>query len=324
MTRIAAVVVTFNRKVLLKECLDALLAQTTPLDKILLIDNASSDGTPDFLADGGYLRNRSIEYVRLPVNTGGAGGFYEGVKRAHLQGFDWIWIMDDDAEPKPDALETMSSSFSEEVSAVCNLVIDENNDIQYKHRGWFDFSLPNDQIVKFIRPLDLHNGHLKIEFSSFVGLAISRSSIDRCGYPNPDFFIHYDDNEYSLRLSSVGPIVLASRSIVIHKEAGKVERPEHIANFMGRKSTRIPIDRLWMTYYGNRNRIWLKRQRRGKFIGSIYAIQWAVRRCFGVLVYDDNKLRRMRFHINTLSDGLRGNFDNEKPKSLLKFPELRN
>lgn len=319
MMRVAAVVVTFNRKVLLKECLDALLSQTRPLDKIILIDNASSDGTPEFLADCGYLENESIEYVRLPVNTGGAGGFYEGVKRAHEQGFDWIWIMDDDAEPKPDALEIMSNYFSKNVSAVCNLVIDKNNDIQYKHRGWFDFSLRDDRIVKCISSLDLHNQSLKIEFSSFVGLAISRSAIDRCGYPNPDLFIHYDDSEYSLRLSSFAPIVLASRSMIVHKDFGEFERHEHIAYFMGRKSVRIPINKLWITYYGVRNRIWLKCQKQGKFLGSVYALQWLFRKCLGVLLYDDHKMKRIKFYMNAFSDGLRGKFDNEKPKFILKF-----
>ncbi len=46
---VAAVVVTYNRKVLLKECLDALLAQTRPLDSIIVVDNASTDGTRVFL-----------------------------------------------------------------------------------------------------------------------------------------------------------------------------------------------------------------------------------------------------------------------------------
>lgn len=319
MTRVAAVVVTFNRKVLLKECLDALLSQTRQLDKIILIDNASSDGTPEFLAECGYLESELIEYVRLPVNTGGAGGFYEGVKRAHEQGFDWIWVMDDDAEPKLDALEIMSTFFSEEVSAVCNLVIDKNKDIQYNHRGWFDFSLRNDRIVKCISSLDLHNQSLKIEFSSFVGLAISRSAIDRCGYPNPDLFIHYDDNEYSLRLSSFAPIVLASRSIIVHKEFGELERYERIVYFIGRKILIIPIDKLWIKYYGARNRIWLRCQRRGKFFGYVYALQWLFQKFLVVFLYEDHKLIRIRFYINAFLDGISGKFDNEKPKSILKI-----
>ena len=85
--KIAAVVVTYNRKELLKECLDALLRQTYSVDSIILIDNASNDGTPEFLKENGYLDNPKIDYVRLPENTGSAGGFYDGVKRGYKKGF---------------------------------------------------------------------------------------------------------------------------------------------------------------------------------------------------------------------------------------------
>jgi len=105
--KIAAVVVTYNRKDLLKECLDALLNQTRPLDSIILIDNASTDGTPEFLKEKGYLDNPKIDYVRLPENTGGAGGFHEGVKRGYEKGYDWLWLMDDDALPEKSSLNNL-------------------------------------------------------------------------------------------------------------------------------------------------------------------------------------------------------------------------
>jgi rhamnopyranosyl-N-acetylglucosaminyl-diphospho-decaprenol beta-1,3/1,4-galactofuranosyltransferase len=104
---VTAVVVTYNRKELLAECLDGLFRQTRPVDRILLIDNASTDGTQEFLRQRGYLDASAVEYVRLPANTGGAGGFREGMRRAYASDAEWIWLMDDDVEPVPDALETM-------------------------------------------------------------------------------------------------------------------------------------------------------------------------------------------------------------------------
>jgi len=108
---VAAVVVTYNRKHLLKECLDALLAQTRPIDAIIVMDNASTDGTPEFLEAQGYLTNPIIDYVRLSENTGGAGGFHYGVKRGYEQGFDWLWLMDDDVKP-------VNSTLAELVAAI--------------------------------------------------------------------------------------------------------------------------------------------------------------------------------------------------------------
>ena len=78
---IVAVVVTYNRKLLLMECLQAILEQTYPVSKILLIDNASTDGTEETLSENGYLVNPKINYIKMKVNTGGSGGFYEGMKR---------------------------------------------------------------------------------------------------------------------------------------------------------------------------------------------------------------------------------------------------
>jgi len=77
---VAAVVVTYNRKSLLMRCLLALLRQTRPLQKIIVVDNASTDGTREELAQEGYLDESAIEYVRLEHNTGGAGGFHTGAQ----------------------------------------------------------------------------------------------------------------------------------------------------------------------------------------------------------------------------------------------------
>lgn len=128
--KIAAVVVTYNRKDLLGQCLDSLLSQSRPLDALYVIDNHSTDGTYDYLLarsliapiehpDGGPVETTEtiarentasspeIHYVRTPENTGGAGGFHEGMKRATEAGFDWLWLMDDDLLTAPDAMERL-------------------------------------------------------------------------------------------------------------------------------------------------------------------------------------------------------------------------
>ncbi len=128
---VCAVVVTYNRKNLLIECLEALRKQTRPVQGIYLIDNASTDRTPNFLLEKGYIKELPPEnlkehwekefkiknltdgnsiklyYVRMHENTGGAGGFHEGVKRTYEKGYDWLWLMDDDVEPEKKALEIL-------------------------------------------------------------------------------------------------------------------------------------------------------------------------------------------------------------------------
>ena len=130
--KIAAIVVTYNRKDLLGRCLDSLLVQSRPLNALYIVDNHSADGTYDFLlarrliapvepredgpvetvktvaTPGGAGRSLEVHYLRLSANTGGAGGFHEGMKRAAGAGFDWLWLMDDDLLTAPDALAVLT------------------------------------------------------------------------------------------------------------------------------------------------------------------------------------------------------------------------
>ncbi|MGB9767171.1 MAG: glycosyltransferase [Sulfurihydrogenibium sp.] len=127
---VCAVVVTYNRKQLLIECLESLRKQTRPVQGIYLIDNASTDGTPDLLLEKGYINELPpkslsepwekefeiknltdgspirLHYVRMHENTGGAGGFHEGVKRAYEKRYDWLWLMDDNTIPTNEVLIT--------------------------------------------------------------------------------------------------------------------------------------------------------------------------------------------------------------------------
>lgn len=319
--KIAAVVVTYNRKELLKECLDALLAQTYPVDSIILIDNASTDGTPDFLKEQGYLKNPKLDYVRLPENTGGAGGFHEGVKRGYEKGYDWLWLMDDDAEPKKDALEKLSKYFKlEKISALATLKIGKNGQILQPHRGYFNFENIFKGIVKPFDEKKIKENFIEIDHASFVGILVNKKAIQKIGYPKKEFFIHYDDVEYCIRLRQVGKILLVPNSVIIHKEAAN-KNPGVEKFFWGRKSMRFPYDKLWLSYYGRRNLIWLGKKYSPKkfkfYLGLFKEILKSMKAIIGILIYDDNKFRKINFEINIYFDGLRGNFDNQKPKRIL-------
>ena len=99
MKTIAAVVVTYNRLALLKDCIEALRHQTRRLDAIIVINNSSTDGTRD------WLESQNDLYVVHQENGGGALGFYRGMKEAFAKGYDWVWMMDDDVEPLTSCLQ---------------------------------------------------------------------------------------------------------------------------------------------------------------------------------------------------------------------------
>ena len=104
---VAAVIVTYNRRALLEQCLGAILQQTRPIDELVIWNNASSDDTELFLKEYPWPQGIEIQVHHSSKNIGGAGGFKEGLKRAYQQGHDWIWVMDDDTIPRPDCLHEL-------------------------------------------------------------------------------------------------------------------------------------------------------------------------------------------------------------------------
>jgi len=337
---VCAVVVTYNRKNLLLECLEALLKQTRPIDAMYIIDNFSSDGTPETLKENGYITNLppddisepwerefeiknltdgkpiKIHYVRMNENTGGAGGFYEGVKRGYEKGYDWLWLMDDDAEPKEDAVEELDKYFNEDnLSALASSVVLTNGVISYSHRGSIDLNRVFPLLQKPLEPKSYSNNYVEIDMASFVGILVNRKAIEKVGYPKREFFIHHDDVEYCIRLRQAGKILLVPDSVIVHKEAAK----RGIAkSFMGRKSLRVPYDKFWLNYYGMRNLVWLGKQYSTSKVNFYLGLcKNLIRSIISVLVYDDKKTKRINFIVSSYIDGLRGNFDNEKPKRIL-------
>ncbi|MCD8149312.1 MAG: glycosyltransferase family 2 protein [Clostridiales bacterium] len=215
--RITAVVVTHNRKELLTECLDAILGQTYSVDRILLIDNASTDGTEAFLTEKGYLKQDVIHYVLLGSNTGGAGGFYEGLRLARETDCAWVWVMDDDAIPTPDCLECLLEArekIGEEVSFLASSVFGPGGEFMNVprisqtrgsngYRDWYQH---------------LEHAAVKLEDATFVSLLINSKAIQKCGLPCKDYFIWGDDSEYTMRIiRHYGPAYLIGTSKVCHK-----------------------------------------------------------------------------------------------------------
>ncbi|MEO0271900.1 MAG: glycosyltransferase family 2 protein [candidate division WOR-3 bacterium] len=208
---VCAIVVTYNRKNLLIECLEALRRQTRPLDGIYVIDNASTDDTPAYLMEkgyiaeippsvllepyereyllGNYVNGGSIRfhYVRLPENTGGAGGFHEGMKRAYEKGYDWMWLMDDDAEAKEDALERLLS-FGENLYILGAKLETKDFKNLYETNNY----LRDSGLITPVNTLP------------FVGFLIRNRVVECIGYPIKELFVLNDDVEYSLRARSAG------------------------------------------------------------------------------------------------------------------------
>ena len=309
---VCASVFTFNRKDLVADCLDALLAQSHPLERVFVVDNGSTDGTPEMLRDRGFLERGDVEHVRLPHNTGGSGGFAAAVAAGRAAGTDWIWVMDDDAEAPPDALERLVASEAAgdpSTAALCPAVMLPDGTVDLKHRGLFrrrPRPLPLDSYVEGTAP--------RLEFFTAVGVLLRTSVTHAAGLPRADFFIWSDDYEYSFRLREHGEIRLVPESVVVHKDVGQsyTNRRSRFWNRLFRWDyDPMPLEDFWRNLCGVRNYIWMKKHYEGQRLVS--ALGTTAQFMLKSLLYDEQPLRRLKWIARFARDGRRGVFNTIRP-----------
>ncbi len=257
--RVCAVVVTHNRRELLRCCLAALLEQTHPLDQILVVDNASSDGTPEMLR----IEFQEVETIRLASNLGGAGGFHYGMKWAYDRGFDWIWIMDDDVRATASALIRLLTAAIDNplvIPAPLRLHLDgtlaEGASLVYDLDSLICLPGRHQQsILAAYSQASLMPQQQEVQGLSFEGPLIPRSAIQKAGLPCKDFFVYGDDTEYSLRLTRAGYRLCLIGSSVLYRML-----PLNSGN---------NLPPAWKARYIIRNTLWINR---------MHGADWRIRR----------------------------------------------
>lgn len=199
---ICAIVVTYNRKTLLIECLSALEKQTYPVDAIYIVNNASTDGTELLLQEQGWLSKDHIHLYNLKENIGGAGGFSFGVEKAFNDGFDYIWLMDDDGYPLEDCLNELIKN-SNKNTYLGPLVLDKDEPSTL----CFPMRLPKSLLtISSLADLNKLGKMDTIEgiVIPFNGILFSSDLVRNIGIPKKEYFIWGDDFEYTKRAEKSG------------------------------------------------------------------------------------------------------------------------
>jgi GT2 family glycosyltransferase len=249
--KVIAVIVTYNRLNLLKKAVLSIEHQTYPVEEIIIIDNDSTDGTQAFMT--GYKKlNNKIVYYRLQKNTGGAGGFNFGIKKACLHKADFVWLIDDDTYSDENALKYLIETANNyRASFYCSYVIGKDKlpmnlpDIDFKeskngYASWNQY---------------LANGLVKVCACTFVSVLIATNTVKKVGLPIKGMFIWGDDGEYTLRLSKLANGYIVGKSIVEHKRKAQ----KKIKIFDETNAARIK-----MFFYFYRNNIFILRKYKTK------------------------------------------------------------
>lgn len=239
--KLAVVLVTFNRLECLKISLDKYAKQTVLPSYLVVVNNASTDGTKEYLDRWYSNKESSFEKILLhsDKNLGGSGGFYLGMECAMNLDCDYVFLADDDAYAEPNMVERLQAFENEyvcreELVAMCTAI---------KNKGKYDCSQRLSWKQGFLKIngkasniADYQKESFEIDALTFVGAVIRRDVIEKIGLPSKEYFIHFDDTEYSMRLRKQGKIICIPQSIMHHDT-------EDIVNIT------------WKNYYSLRNQL---------------------------------------------------------------------
>lgn len=264
--KVGIVVVTFNRKKLLLNTLNAIASQSYKNYKVFIIDNASTDGTEKYIKE--FLKeNTQFIYKKMENNTGGAGGFHEGVKTAYQEGFDYVWGMDDDAVPEKNALKVLVDTMQKSKEKICLVSYTTNN------LSESNLKLIQENEAEFIEK----------EHFLFLGFLVSKELIEKIGYPRRDLFIYFDDIDYSNKAKEEGYKIYKVRDSYI-------QHPDMMQNskkftLLGKKFDVQEMPK-WKWYYYMRNAqlVFPHNLKNKQFHKSLFkkliGVLWAYPQCF--------------------------------------------
>lgn len=280
-----AVVVTYNRLSMLQQCVAHLRLQTVPCD-ILLVDNASSDGTDEWVST-----QPDIDYYNTGANLGGAGGFNLGMRIAVDRGYDAVWVMDDDCFPEKTALEELEKAdnlLGGNYGWLASVVLWTDGKECRMNRP----KLRKDYYTKMEL---LPHGLIFAEQATFVSLFLRASTIREAGLPIKEFFIWGDDIEFTRRIAvRMGkPCYIATQSVVVH--AMKENSGSNIAT--------DSVERLERYKYAFRNENYLYRKESIK--GIIYYTAKRGKNALEIIRFSkNNRAKRMWVLVSSVIKGL--------------------
>ncbi len=306
---VGIVVATFNRKDLLRQNLQWLESQTRPAEEIIVVDNGSQDGSLSMVK----TEFPGVTLASLQENLGISGAAAAGTRMAYENGHDWVWIMDDDAFPKEDALENLCRVLEEKpCDSFC--LYSCHVDPEEKYFTEPVACLENGRMSFLTDFQETRHAFTLFESTGgpFLGFMVPREAIRRVGVPHPDTFI-WGDFEYLGRLRQNGfKVFYCTQSIIHHPRPEWYEISVPTGLFSRKRSLwktySFPKAASWKYYYGIRNSLYTalpyNREFHPKLFVKVIALQ--LLRIFTLLRFEKRKGIVLKYCGWALWDGIRG------------------
>lgn len=260
MPKVLIIIVTWNKKQYVLDLLNSIKTLDYPEQDIdiVVIDNASNDGTAEAIRS----QYPHVHLICNSENIGGTGGFNTGLKWAFEQAdYDYLWLLDNDVlvhqkalselinllEQKPDVAVAGSTMMQldfpwriNEMGAYVDRLTNVGQFILNRHMevipAWFGKSAEELLTADVdLSKLLMHcNEYMDIEYVAAASLVIRADVAKKAGLWR-DYFIHFDDVEWCLRIGEMGHrVVVSAKSLIWHLSA----------------AAKVPT---WVLYYDNRN-----------------------------------------------------------------------
>jgi rhamnopyranosyl-N-acetylglucosaminyl-diphospho-decaprenol beta-1,3/1,4-galactofuranosyltransferase len=272
MNTVVAVIVTYNNSAMLQSLLADIASQSRPPERIIVVDNASSDGTQEAIK----TKFPAIDYIRMHENTGSGGGYHYGMKAA-LEKSHFIWTLDDDVRLYPDTLEELLKGF-DSLKRGCKL-----------------------GAVRSVGATHPEDHPTRLHIISWRGALFSSEAVSEVSLPLSEYFLYGEDLDFSLRLAreSYQCFWIPTSHCVENRNKGKIE-------------TRLfsHLNKIYSSpfrlYYAFRNEtaIYLKF---GDFVPVCRTLLYALKVILFCLIFGgDGKRGKIRAILKGVTDGLGG------------------
>lgn len=306
---IACVIVAYNNAGNLGQLLDALLNQSEPIAEIILVDNASSDGTTRMI-------KQTFPQVTLfanPSNTGVGGGYAQGMEYAYKKGYNWIWLLDGDSLPQVSALEQLMTALVNLMPVHPRIGILASSPINPSTGQIYGGFVRKGLFHKVPKEIAHLRKPALVDTVVSSGCLVSNKVVEDAGLPRTDFFMDFVDAEYNIRVRKKRYEIISVPTSIIYHQIGQPRiltfrtATSTIHSRLARKS-RSSSHPAWRQYYAIRNELYTFWHEFRSYRALFRLMLAIAAKLFGIMIYNDaEKIRRGKYIFRGMRDGFKGN-----------------